>query len=112
MVEQEEKQMAVLAKYLPQQMGEDQVRELVKSVVSETSATSADLSVVKTVSPNPGQVGVPLSYRLAVTNNGPAAATNVTVNDPLPAGVAFVSSTPSQGACSGTTTVSAGMASV
>ncbi|HZN07945.1 MAG TPA: choice-of-anchor V domain-containing protein, partial [Pyrinomonadaceae bacterium] len=76
------------------------------------SATSADLSVVKTVSPNPGQVGVPLSYRLAVTNNGPAAATNVTVNDPLPAGVAFVSSTPSQGACSGTTTVNCNLGSV
>ncbi|HEX6045956.1 MAG TPA: choice-of-anchor V domain-containing protein, partial [Pyrinomonadaceae bacterium] len=62
------------------------------------SATSADLSIVKTVSPNPGQVGVPLSYRLSVTNNGPAAATNVTVNDPLPAGVAFGSSSPTQGA--------------
>ena len=76
------------------------------------SATSADLSVVKTVSPNPGQVGVPLSYRIAVTNNGPAPATNVTVNDALPAGVAFVSSTPTQGACSGTTTVNCNLGSL
>ncbi len=76
------------------------------------SATSADLSIVKTVSPNPGQVNVPLSYRLAVTNNGPAAATNVTVNDPLPAGVAFVSSSPTQGTCSGTTTVNCNLGSL
>lgn len=76
------------------------------------SATSADLSIVKTASPNPGQVGVPLSYRLAVTNNGPSAATNVTVNDPLPAGVAFGSSTPTQGACSGTTTVNCNLGSL
>ena len=76
------------------------------------SLTSADLSVVKTVSPNPGQVNVPLSYRIAVTNNGPAAATNVTVNDALPAGVAFGSSTPTQGACSGTTTVNCNLGSL
>ncbi len=76
------------------------------------SASSADLSVVKTVSPNPGQVAVPLSYRIAVTNNGPAAATNVTVNDALPGGVAFGSSTPTQGACSGTTTVNCNLGSL
>jgi uncharacterized repeat protein (TIGR01451 family) len=69
------------------------------------SATSADLSIVKTASPNPGQIGVPLSYRLVATNNGPAAATNVTVTDALPAGISFVSSSATQGACSGTTTV-------
>ena len=69
------------------------------------SPTSADLSVTKTASPNPGQVGIPLSYRIVATNNGPAAATNVTVTDALPAGVTFVSSLATQGACSGTTTV-------
>jgi uncharacterized protein YqeY len=46
LVDHEEQQMAVLMNYLPQQMGEDQVRELVKSVISETSATSADFGKV------------------------------------------------------------------
>ncbi len=46
LVEHEEKQMAVLVKYLPQQMGEDQVRELVRAVVSETNATTADFGKV------------------------------------------------------------------
>jgi uncharacterized repeat protein (TIGR01451 family) len=76
------------------------------------SPTSADLSITKTASPNPGQVGVPLSYRIVATNNGPATATNVTVTDPLPAGVAFGSSSTTQGACSGTSTVTCNLGSL
>lgn len=64
------------------------------------SPTSVDLALTKTASPNPGQAGVNLSYRLSVINNGPATATNVTVTDTLPAGVAFVSVATTQGACS------------
>jgi uncharacterized protein len=46
LVDHEEKQMAVLMRYLPQQMGEDLVRELVKAVIAETSAGSADFGKV------------------------------------------------------------------
>ncbi len=80
-------------------------------MLNVVSPTSADLSVTKTASPNPGQVGVNLSYRITVTNNGPAAATNVNVMDTLPSGVAFVSSTPTQ-ACSGTSAVNCGVGSL
>jgi len=73
---------------------------------------SADLSVTKTASPNPGQVGVPLSYRIIATNNGPAVATNVSVADTLPAGVTFVSATTTQGNCNGTTTVNCNLGSL
>jgi uncharacterized repeat protein (TIGR01451 family) len=69
------------------------------------SPTSADLSVTKTASPNPGQVNVNLSYRITATNNGPANATNVNVHDVLPSTVSFVSSSSTQGACSGTSTI-------
>jgi len=65
------------------------------------SPTSADLSLTKTASPNPAQVGVPLSYRITATNNGPGAATNVSVVDTLPGGVAFVSASTTQGNCNG-----------
>jgi uncharacterized repeat protein (TIGR01451 family) len=65
------------------------------------SPASVDLAVSKSVSPNPGQVGVNLSYRVTVTNNGPAAATNVSVVDNLPGGVNFVSSSATIGSCSG-----------
>lgn len=69
------------------------------------SPTSIDLALAKSASPNPGQVGLSLAYRLTVTNNGPATATNVTVTDPLPAGVTLGAITSTQGTCSGTTTI-------
>ena len=64
------------------------------------SSTSADLSLTMTGSPNPSTVGTNLSYRLTVTNNGPATATDVTVADILPANVTFVSASTTQGSCS------------
>jgi uncharacterized repeat protein (TIGR01451 family) len=62
--------------------------------------TSADVGIVKTDSPDPVGEGQLITYRLTVTNNGPARATNVTVNDPLPATVGLVSANPSIGSCS------------
>jgi uncharacterized repeat protein (TIGR01451 family) len=67
-----------------------------------TNQSSADLSLTDTVSPKPGQVGTNLSFRLIVTNNGPATATNVTLTERLPAGVSFVSATSTQGTCTTT----------
>ncbi|MDJ0497714.1 MAG: proprotein convertase P-domain-containing protein, partial [Acidimicrobiia bacterium] len=59
--------------------------------------TAADLAVVKTTSnPTPGE-GDTFTYTVGVTNNGPNTATGVTINDSLPAGVTYVSSSPSQG---------------
>lgn len=46
LVDHEEKQMAVLQNYLPQQMGEDEVRGIVKAVIAETSATQFDFGKV------------------------------------------------------------------
>ncbi len=43
----------------------------------------ADLSVVKTDSPDPVTVGNNLTYTIVVTNNGPDTATNVTLDDLL-----------------------------
>lgn len=64
----------------------------------------ADLTVTKT-GPASVDVGQPIEYEIAVTNLGPAPATNVVVTDTIPPGTTFVSATPSQGSCSGTTTV-------
>ena len=68
--------------------------------------TFTDLSICKTDSPDPVVVGSPLEYTITVFNDGPSAATNVTVTDELPADVTFVSASASAGlGCLGVLTV-------
>ncbi|MGQ0678380.1 MAG: choice-of-anchor P family protein [Actinomycetota bacterium] len=60
----------------------------------------ADLSVTKTDSPDPVQVGDELTYTVTVTNNSPTTgATGVVAEDTLPAGVTFVSAVSTIGSC-------------
>ena len=54
---------------------------------------NADLSITKTDSPDPVLVSSALQYTLSVANAGPAAATAITVSDPLPTGTTFLSTT-------------------
>jgi uncharacterized repeat protein (TIGR01451 family) len=65
---------------------------------SETaSPQQADLRLDKTVNdptPNPGDT---ITFTITVYNDGPDTATNVTVEDILPAGLSYVSDIPSQG---------------
>ena len=80
--------------------------------VNALAQGAADLALTKMDNPDPAPAGGPLVYTLSVTNNGPTTANNVTLVDTLPAGVTFQSATPSQGSCSGTTTVTCNMGSV
>ncbi len=57
----------------------------------------ADLAVTKVVSNLTPNVGANVTYTVQVTNNGLSDATGVVVSDLLPAGLTYVSSTPSQG---------------
>ncbi len=76
---------------------------------SLTIAVSAncgvDVCVVKTGSAPVAYENSQFTYTLSIVNFGPGAATGVTVTDTLPAGVTLVSATPSQGSCSGTSTI-------
>ena len=62
-------------------------------------AAGVNTRMVKTDTPDPVQVGEPLTYTLAVQNLGAAMATGVVATDTLPAGVTFVSATSTQGTC-------------
>jgi uncharacterized repeat protein (TIGR01451 family) len=59
----------------------------------QDGSATADLSVTKTDDPDPVTAGSNLTYTVTVTNNGPDAATGVTLTDTLPTGVTFVSAT-------------------
>ena len=60
----------------------------------------ADVELTITDGPDPVVEGAPLTYTLTINNLGPGPATLVQLTDALPAGVTFVSATPSQGSCS------------
>ena len=49
----------------------------------------AELAITKSASPDPVLAGTPLTYSVQFTSIGPFTATEVTVTDPLPPGVAF-----------------------
>ena len=61
------------------------------------SELQADLSVSKTVAPNPATPGANITYTVTVTNNGPAIALDPVMTDTLPANGSFVSITPASG---------------
>ncbi len=63
----------------------------------------ADLSLTKTADKSSPQVGQDIKFTLTLSNGGPHTATNVTVHDLLPSGLAFVSSTASHGAYNSST---------
>jgi uncharacterized repeat protein (TIGR01451 family) len=60
---------------------------------TDTLASSGDLSVTKTDSPDPVSAGSDLTYIITVSAIGPSDSQNVAVSDALPANTTFVSAT-------------------
>jgi uncharacterized repeat protein (TIGR01451 family) len=58
----------------------------------------ADMAVVKT-GPATGKVGQAMTYTITVSNNGPLAASGVTVTDTMPKNTGFGSVSSTQGTC-------------
>jgi uncharacterized repeat protein (TIGR01451 family) len=69
-------------------------------------APKVDIQITKSATPNPVTVGKQVTWSMVVTNNGPNNSTGVTVADPVPPGMTFVSVTSSQGTCTGGALVS------
>ena len=72
-------------------------------VVLIAAPGDARLSVQQVDDVDPAIAGSNVTYTITVSNAGPAAATNVVLDDTLPASFTLVSAVPSQGSCSGTT---------
>jgi uncharacterized repeat protein (TIGR01451 family) len=69
------------------------------------SGPRTSLSLTKSQTPNPAEVGQVITYTITVANAGPDPATDVVVRDPLRRDFAFLTATPSAGTCSHTPTV-------
>lgn len=83
------------------------------SATAVTNVSNAvDLAITKTASAPPYLIGTPITYTIVVTNAGPASAAGVSVTDVIPPGTTFTSATPSQGSCSGTTTVTCALGTI
>ncbi len=63
----------------------------------------SDLVVTKVVDNSAANVGESVVFTITIANNGPDAATNIELEDRLPSGYSFVSSTVSQGTYNSTT---------
>jgi uncharacterized repeat protein (TIGR01451 family) len=78
----------------------------VHSTVTAGIETTYDVAIAKTATPAVVPGGT-ITYTLVATNNGPGTATNLTVSDPLPAGVLFQSLAAPAGWSCGTPSVGA-----
>ncbi|OKO66810.1 DUF11 domain-containing protein, partial [Bradyrhizobium sp. AS23.2] len=67
------------------------------SASATVTPQQADLQLTKTVSNPTPNVGDTITFTVTLSNVGPTTATNVGVQDLLPAGLSFLSATPSQG---------------
>ena len=71
----------------------------IASATTTITAARADLGVSMVAIPASATFGQALTYTLTITNNGPTAASGVTLLNPLPTGLAFKSASASQGNC-------------
>ena len=89
---------AAVLSYTATSLGRDLQYTVAPAVIAVDAA--ADLSLSKSMSPDPGTAGGEVTAVLTVANAGPNAATGVIVSDRIPAGTGVVSTMSPQGTCS------------
>jgi uncharacterized repeat protein (TIGR01451 family) len=91
---------------LPDLAGPDDVDNSVTVLLNTSPTSGADLALILSPSSASATVGGgDLEYKATVFNEGPQDASGVVLTDNLPSGLKFVSAVPSQGTCTGTTTI-------
>ncbi|MEK7412674.1 MAG: right-handed parallel beta-helix repeat-containing protein, partial [Planctomycetota bacterium] len=80
--------------------------------VNASGCVPADVAVSMTPPSGPALLGDTLTYSVTVRNNGPEKASGVILTNILPSGMTWVSTTKSQGTCSGTSTVTCNLGSL
>ena len=90
---------------LPDLMVTDVANDAVEVFLNASPASGADLAVTEPATSTAVIGGDDLTYTATVINEGPQDATGVTLKETLPASFTLVSAQPSQGTCSGTTTI-------
>jgi uncharacterized repeat protein (TIGR01451 family) len=83
----------------------DVANNAVEVLLNASPTTGADLAVTEPATATVVIGGDDPTFEAKVINQGPQDATGVTVKETLPASFTFVSVQPSQGTCSGTTTI-------
>jgi uncharacterized repeat protein (TIGR01451 family) len=78
---------------------------IVTNEVWNTIAAAADLDLGVQAAADAVLVGEEATFVVTINNDGPEAATGVRVSNSLPANLTLVSASPSQGTCTGSTTV-------
>jgi len=66
-------------------------------IISPAKGARRRRAITKTAAPTTVTQGTTVTYTMVVTNSCPSSSSGVTVTDALPAGLTFVSATPSQG---------------
>jgi uncharacterized repeat protein (TIGR01451 family) len=75
------------------------------SVTVSVTPAPADLEITKTAPLGPITTGNEIVYTIRITNKGPATSMDTTMTDNLPDGVSKLSTTATQGSCTGTSKI-------
>jgi uncharacterized repeat protein (TIGR01451 family) len=80
-------------------------QDSVTILINNSPTSGADLALSLAGPPSSVPVGPNVSYAATVFNEGPQGSSGVILTESLPSGLQLVSAQPSQGTCSGTTTI-------
>jgi len=98
--------------FMPNPSQADNNSDSVGDACDTLTSALADLSLNIDVLSEQTPLNIPFDYQITVSNGGPNSTDGIVVTDQLPSQTTFVSSTPSQGGCSGTSLIVCNMGTI